>query len=96
MYKIRITAKARQDLKDLLKHGYQVWGIHQTDTYYDQLFEKINLLKSYPMMGIKCDSILPNYRKIQIKKHVFFYKISTDHILIIRVMHEKMDYQDHL
>lgn len=96
MYRIDFTPKARKDLKSILIYGYQNWGTVQTDQYYDNLLQKLKHLKEYPLMGKECDTIRLGYRKLHVEKHIFFYKIGTDHVVIIRILYDAMDHNEHL
>jgi toxin ParE1/3/4 len=88
---IHIQHKAREDLKNIWLYSYGQWGEAQADKYFDELSDGINGLLDNPRIGRACDHIRTGYRKYPINKHVVFYRITSDRIEIIRVLHSSMD-----
>ena len=50
----------------------------------------MDLIVNYPEIGIACDDIREGYRYFRINEHDVYYKITTNRIVIIRVLHESM------
>lgn len=88
---IHIQHKAREDLKNIWLYSYEQWGEAQADQYFDELSDGIDSLRNNPRIGRACDYIRTGYRKYPINKHVVFYRITSDRIEIIRVLHSRMD-----
>jgi toxin ParE1/3/4 len=90
MKSIHIQVKARTDLKNILRHSIEHWGLERGERYYDDLIAGIESLIENPQLGLVRDDIKKGYRQLQIEKHILFYRISTTQIRIIRILHNKM------
>jgi toxin ParE1/3/4 len=49
-----------------------------------------------PQLGAASDDIRPGYLRRRYRSHMVFYKRSDADILIVRVLHARMDYLRHL
>jgi len=47
-------------------------------------------------MGIERSDLLPGARSLPIESHTLFYRVTTDTVEIIRVLHGRQDPQRHL
>lgn len=90
MLKIHKQVRASKDIKGILKYSIENWGEKQADKYYDELIKGMDLIVSYPEIGIACDDIREGYRSFRINEHDIYYKTTTNRIVIIRVLHESM------
>lgn len=45
------------------------------------------------LLGIKYDEVIDGLLGCKVKKHVIFYRIKNNEILIIRILHERMDFK---
>jgi len=96
MLKIHKQLCARNDLKEIWLYSLKKWGEYQADKYYDLLIEGIDLIASNPKIGVaRCD-IREEYRCFKIKEHDVYYKIMTNRIVVVRVLHENMKPALHL
>ena len=86
MYKLYKQARAKQDLKDIWLYTFKTWGEVQADRYFDDLDNGLKTLSHNPDIGKNRDSIREGYRSFQINRHVFFYKVSSSTIRIVRVL----------
>jgi len=93
---VRIRPRAQQDLKAIWRHTCQRWGEAQADFYLKQLDAGIRSLIDFPDIGESCDDIRAGYRKVQVNRHLIFYRRSERRIEIVRVLHQAMDVLRHL
>jgi len=91
MIEIHKQVKAKKDLKGIWLYSYQQWGEKQADCYFDEINQGIDLIASHPGIGIPCDEIKKDYRCFKIKEHEVFYKTTKTRIVIIRVLHKRMN-----
>ena len=97
MPEILIRPRAREDLKTIWRYSFQQWGERQADRYLQQLDNGIRSLVDLPDIGVPCDHIRAGYRKLQVNRHLIFYRHRRDQrIEIVRVLHQAMDVQSHL
>ncbi|MBT9499529.1 MAG: type II toxin-antitoxin system RelE/ParE family toxin [Zoogloea sp.] len=95
MLELLIRPLARRDLKAIWSYTVQQWGAVQADQYLHNLNREVQELLNFPELGISCDHIRTGYRKLQVKRHLVFYRRNAQHIEIVRVLHEAMDVKSH-
>lgn len=95
MYKI--SKKAERDLIDIWQYTLK-WSREQANRYLKSILGTFEVIGNKPFaIGKSCDYIRAGYRKHKVGKHLIFYKIlNTDIVLIIRILHEKMDFERHI
>ncbi len=49
-----------------------------------------------PSLGRKCTEVRRGYRMYPSGSHVLFYRHTADGIDIVRILHERMDYERHI
>ncbi|KXK47547.1 MAG: plasmid stabilization element ParE [Nitrosomonas europaea] len=73
------------------------WGKTQQIRYLTQLDRAFHELADKPGLGRACDDIREGYFKYGVGKHVIFYRhTGKDQIEIIRILHGRMDIEQHL
>jgi toxin ParE1/3/4 len=93
---IRITPRARQDLKAIWTYTVKRWGEPQADLYLRQLDAGIRSLIDFQGLGESCEHIRAGYRRLLVNRHLIFYRQGETHIEIVRVLHQSMDVPHHL
>ena len=92
----RLTNKALEDLRSIARYTEKNWGREQRNKYLSKLDASIQLIVDEPQLGRACDEIRKGYRKHHVGRHLIFYRQTTSHIEIIRILHESMDVDRHL
>ena len=64
--------------------------------YYHTLKNCLELLDKNPNMGSSADDIRPGYRRFAHESHVVFYQDTGRGVLIVRVLHKRMDISKHI
>ncbi len=90
MRPIRISVEAEADLDRIAAYTTDTWGWRQTDLYLATLEDGFDLLARNPSLGRPCDSIRPDLKRFEIGKHVVFYLVEADGVLVVRVLHQQM------
>lgn len=96
MENIRFTRLAIEDLKAIGRYTQKVWGRVQRDTYLSKLDKAIKAITLKPGVGKKCDHIRKGYQKYHIGRHLIFYRSIDSSIGVVRILHERMDIENHL
>lgn len=93
-----ITSEAKEDLYMIWDYSADTWSEQQADRYYSILVSSFDKIAADPLnIGKPYEEILPGLRAYHVRRHVVFYAIqSNGRVLIVRVLHEKMDYPKHL
>ncbi|MCD2448889.1 type II toxin-antitoxin system RelE/ParE family toxin [Methylicorpusculum oleiharenae] len=90
------SKKAEEDLIDIYRYGFLNHSERQANQYSDSLKEKCQFLADTPLVFRERDEFTPPVRIHTHKRHLIIYKINEDHILIIRILHERMNVEDQL
>jgi toxin ParE1/3/4 len=94
--KIAWQPLARQDLGGIWRYSASQWGIKQADRYIANIQRDLAKGGTGKFRGLPCDDIKLGYFKIKSGSHIIFFKPSTSHITIVRILHEQMDLESHL
>lgn len=95
MHKINFSKRAVEDLSDIWNYTAKKWSVLQADNYYNTLISFCKVLAKNPAFyGTKYDVIKNGLLGCKVEKHILFYIIQNNEVLIIRVLHEKMDYYE--
>jgi toxin ParE1/3/4 len=92
----RLLKRAMDDLISIGRYTQQTWGREQRNKYLSMLDNGFYTIAQQPEIGVACDFIRSGYRKYHVGRHLIFYRISTTHIEIVRILHERMDIPNHL
>ena len=96
MAELRISRRAATDLGDIADYTIAEFSIEQARKYRNQLQACFDSLFNNPHLGRSADDIAPQLRRIRQQAHVIFYVATTDEVLIVRVLHYSMDFEQHL
>ena len=92
-----LTVAARNDLLNIGRFTVKRWGNPQRNKYLKQFDDTFRLLARQPEIGIDASGIKPGYRKFVLGSHVIFYRHGSDSkIVVVRVLHHRMDVDSHL
>ncbi|MBS0613618.1 MAG: type II toxin-antitoxin system RelE/ParE family toxin [Proteobacteria bacterium] len=91
-----LAPRAQADLDDIWDYTVDRWGLDQAETYTRQLWKDIATVAKRPSLGRECLEVRQGYRKYPSGLHVLFYRTTTDGIDIVRILHERMDYERHI
>ncbi len=56
----------------------------------------IEIVAARPARGRVCDDIRPGYRRVSVGSHMVFYREMEAAIVIVRILHQGMDFDRHL
>lgn len=94
MYKL--SEVAASDIEDILTRSVLDFGLARTETYYQSLTQCLELLGDNPEMGSTMDDIRQGYRCFLHESHAIFYIPREQDILIVRILHKRMDADQNL
>lgn len=96
MLKLVISPAAQQDLRDIYQFGLRTWGRTQSSDYLDQLRAHFIALTNQPRVAVERPELAPNMRSLPAKSHVVYYRLQTDQLEIVRVLHGRQDPNRHI
>jgi toxin ParE1/3/4 len=88
---IRLTAQAKQDLRDIWRGLAEFSGLSQADDRLKDIKQKFNQLAQFPNSGRDRSELLPDLRSLPVNGFVIFYRIAPNHIAIVRVINGRRD-----
>jgi toxin ParE1/3/4 len=91
-----LTPRAQADHSDIWEFTANRWGIDQAETYTRQLGAHVAMVAGNPALGSACPEVRTGYYKFASGAHILFYWIRDNCIEVVRVLHERMDYAQHL
>lgn len=96
--KYRLSKLAQSDLAGIWRYTVNAWSQEKANKYLKKIMDAFNEIAKAPaILGRSYEHVRQGYRKYPIGKHVVFYQLSAKgEIIICRVLHEKMDYDNHL
>ena len=96
--KYKISKKASRDIENIWRYTAGKWSIEQADRYFNLIMDEIEYLAKNPTSGKDYSKVRKGYFGSQIKSHFIFYKINrrNNEIEIIRILHQRMDFETRL
>lgn len=88
--------RARSDLDEIWDYTFEHWGADQANAYVRMLTAHMVEVAIRPERGHPCADIRPGYLRVAAGSHVIFYRLRHDKVEIVRVLHKRMDFVQHL
>ncbi len=96
MKRLVLTEVAHADLASIRRYSRRTWGQDQTSTYMEALRETMKgLLRSTVVMRAR-DDLRVGIQMATSGRHCIFFEADDSRILVVRVLHDRMDYLRHL
>lgn len=93
---IELSEAAARDIEDILDQSLADFGPLKAEKYYESLKHCLELLSEHPGMGTTAENVRAGYRRFTHESHVVFYRVSRRGILVVRVLHKRMDVSRHI
>ena len=90
------SKEAENDLVEIYRYGFINFGENKVDLYIEALKEKCQFLADVPNLCPDRDEFNPSVKIHHHRKHLIVYVIEDGDILIVRVLHDRMDIQQHI
>ncbi len=92
----KLSKKAQKDVNGILDYSHKEFGEKAAFEYYLSLKGAFELLSEQPQLGRDISHIRTEYFRHEHAKHTIFYSLKKNKLLIIRVLHQSMDFERHL
>lgn len=90
-----VARLARRDLQAIARYSEKEWGAARKAQYMAAIREKFSLLLQRPAIGAPRHDIAPGYRSHPVGRHLIFYRVEDKSVVIVRVLHQRMDVRLH-
>jgi len=94
--KLRIRARARADLDEILDYSVASHGEALAEAYLRQIGATFDRLVDHPGIGLDRGDLAPTLRSYPVGEHRIYYQRLDDRISIVRVLHKAMDSAQHI
>ena len=94
--RLELTPKARRDIDDIWERSFERHGAAQAETYIRGVERAMQTIAEDPRRGRPCDEIRSGYRKFAVGSHMLFFRVADGAIVIVRILHQRMDFERHL
>ena len=91
-----LSPLAQADIDTIWVGTVRMWGSDQAETYIRQINQHIKTIAAQPTIGRECPEVRAGYRKYHSGSHVLFYRLTDAGIDIVRVLHKRMDFRQHV
>jgi toxin ParE1/3/4 len=92
---ILLSLRAQRDLETIWDDTASRWGVAQAEQYARQLWQHMSILADNPAMGRACPEIRDGYYKYPSGSHLLFYRLAGGDIDIVRILHVRMNWDQH-
>ncbi len=86
-----LTARAKQDLREIGLYSHQTWGSVQTKKYLAEMQLVFKELSAFPKLGRLRKEIAPGLRSFKLGHHIVYYIAREDQVIFVRLLHPSMD-----
>jgi len=91
-----LTPDAKASMMQIAQYTLEKWGFRQCNSYMKLIDDCFHALANAPMRGKTRPEVHHILRSYPVGKHIVFYVIKQDQIVIVNVLHERMDPVKHL
>ena len=96
MARFILSPRAQADVDEIWTYTFERWGVEQAELYVRQLGSAVETIAQDPQRGRPCDEIREGYRRYPSGSHVVFYRITTKEVVVVRILHQRMDFNRHV
>ena len=91
-----LTGAADADLEQIAYHTTERWGLQQAEAYLLALHYAFENLVAFPDAGKAVHELRQGYYRYESGSHAVFYRKQAPGVLIVRVLHQRMEPRRHL
>ena len=86
-----------RDLENIAYYTTKRWGKSQTQAYRRDLKRAVETVARFPKIGQRYNTSQNRQLfRYNIGRHVLFYQVADEGILIVRILHQAMDFDRYL
>lgn len=90
------TAQASADLQKISEYTLSVWGAKQEEQYLKSLYRKFGDILEEPARWRFREDLFPRCQVAAEGRHLILFRIDSDVLLIVRILHGTMDLGRHI
>lgn len=86
----------RADLKSIRRYSQRTWGLERTSQYMVGLRDTMKGLVAGTVVSRNRDDLRHGLQMATSGRHCVFFEADQFRVLVVRVLHDRMDYRCHL
>jgi len=91
-----LSPRAQRDLDEIWDYTAKRWSVDQAEIYTHQLWQDIAAIATQPTIGRACSEVRDGYYRYPSGSHLLFYRRIDGGVDIVRILHERMDFAQHI
>jgi toxin ParE1/3/4 len=91
-----LSPRAKSDLEEIWSYTESHWGFDQAERHIRELARHLDSIAAHPTSGRPCPEVRAGYYKYRAESHFLFYRMTSDGVDVVRILHERMDFGRHL
>lgn len=91
-----LSRSADRDLEGIARTSAQQWGFSRAEAYLSSLHRAFEIIAQFPDVGRDASGLRPGYLRFEHERHSVFYRRAKGGVLVVRVLHVRMQPQKHL
>ena len=96
MRHLELTQVAQADLKSIKRYSSRAWGSEQTERYLADLRSTMKAIVAGAVVSRERTDLRPGLRMAVSGRHCVFFEENASRVLVVRVLHDRMDFPRHL
>ena len=92
----KLSKAAATDIEDIFEYGVFHFGLDQAKNYIQTMEQHFLLLSDNVGLGREAEELSDGLRRFSYGSHIIFYLPIPKGILVVRVLHQSMDFEQHL
>ena len=81
MSRVVLLPRAKDDLSNIWDYTLAAWGLEQADD---------------PSLSVDIGAVRKGYRKVRCGSHLISFRLTDEGIDVVRILHQKMDFDRHV
>jgi toxin ParE1/3/4 len=92
----KLSSKAEVDLAELYEFGIYKFGLSHAQKYFFGMHEAFEILAKNIDLGRDASEFITDLKRFSYKAHTIFYLQTAGGIFILRVLSQRMNYENNL
>jgi toxin ParE1/3/4 len=93
--KLDLTDAALEDLREIREYTLRNWGERQENLYLEAMWARFAEILNDPSRFRPREDLFPGCKVAAQEKHIILFRVESDVLQIIRVLHSAMDINRH-
>ena len=86
-----LSREADSDLVGVYEYTAIEFGFRQAESYLETMIEGFERVAGHPFLGRERSDLSAGIRCLVHRSHAIYYRMETDLVVIVRVLHHSMD-----